>query len=62
MKIKINKDFGSHKAGDEVTIKSHGGVPTENFWRRRLRDAAMDNCCEIVADEPAKEEVNDDVE
>lgn len=24
------------------------GTPTEVFWRRRLRDAKRDRCCEVV--------------
>jgi len=54
MKIKINKNFSGHKAGDIVNIESQGDVPIENFWRRRLRDSAIDGCCEIVIETKKK--------
>jgi len=25
------------------------GIPLDRFWRRRLRDAKRDGCCEVVA-------------
>lgn len=51
MKILINKKLAGHDAGSIVEIVSHGGIPAENFWRRRLRDAAIDGCCQIVKED-----------
>ena len=48
MKIKINRDFSGHKVGDVIDVSSTNGVPNEIFWRRRLRDASIDDCCEAV--------------
>lgn len=54
MDIKVLRDMpgemprASHKAGDVVTVKTHRGVPTSRFWRDRLKDSAIDQCCEIV--------------
>jgi hypothetical protein len=54
MRIKINKAFGKYKEGENITIKTNGDIPTSNFWRRRLRDAAIDGCCEILEEKPPK--------
>lgn len=46
--IKVNKTVGMHLAGSEVKVKcDREGVPLDVFWRRRLRDAASDNCVEF---------------
>lgn len=43
----INKDLGSHKAGSKVKVKCNkDGIPLDVFWRRRLKDSAVDNCVE----------------
>lgn len=42
---KINKDFGGHKAGETVKFAvDKKGTPLDPMWRRRLRDAKIDNC------------------
>lgn len=49
MKIKINaKTLGAHSKGDIVDVSDVDGIPTEQFWRRRLKDSAIDDCCEVV--------------
>ncbi len=48
MKIKIKANLGRHKKGDLVKVEERGGVPADPFWRKRLRDAETDGCCEIV--------------
>lgn len=55
MKLKINNVPGYSGA---VTVKTDAaGVPLDRFWRRRLLDAATDNCVEIVKPtKPAKQE------
>ena len=52
MKIKMNRDVWKYKAGEVIDIPENHGIPLENFWRRRLRDSAIDGCCEIVVDKP----------
>lgn len=47
MKIKCNK-IPNIKAGEIVTVPAKNGVPTDSFWRKRLRDAKKDGCCEVV--------------
>jgi len=47
--IKINKPFPGYQVDQIVTIQvDSDGTPLNVFWRRRLKDAKMDNCCEIV--------------
>ncbi len=39
---------GHHK-GDIVKIKAdREGTPMSRFWRDRLKDAAIDGCCEVM--------------
>ena len=41
--------MAGYEAGREVTVKTDiSGIPLEKFWRRRLRDANIDNCVEVV--------------
>jgi len=52
VKIKVNKTLMNFAAGSVVTLPvDHNGVPFAAFWRRRLKDAETDNCCEIVQDQ-----------
>jgi hypothetical protein len=49
IEIKMLKDMGIHKAGDLIKAPAHeDGTPLDVFWRRRLKDAEQDGCCEIV--------------
>lgn len=50
MKIKCNSVAG-YKAGEIVEVAESNGIPKSLFWRRRLRDAERDECCEIVKSE-----------
>lgn len=44
--------IGRVAPGATAEIPDKNGIPTEAFWRRRLKDAAIDGCIEIV--QPAK--------
>lgn len=46
MDIKINKPIKEHKAGTIITVKPTN--PEYKYWLRRLEDAKIDNCCEIL--------------
>ncbi len=47
--IKVNKKIRGHTIGQVVTVECDGeGTPLEFFWRRQLKAAEMDNCCEIM--------------
>lgn len=49
MKIKLNRIMGTLRKGLIVNVESDkNGNPIDVFWRRRLKDAEIDNCCEIV--------------
>ena len=57
MKIKLNTPMKGYEAGREVTIEcDSSGVPLEKFWRRRLRDAKIDNCVEVIKSSKPKQE------
>lgn len=47
MKLKINNVSG-HKSGKVLEIKVKDGVPVCKFWRKRLKEAKIDNCVEVV--------------
>lgn len=47
--IKINGTIVGYQKGQEVSVSAdENGTPYDQFWRRRLKDAEIDNCCEIV--------------
>ncbi len=55
MKIKLKVGFAGYAEGQEITIDDEDGIPTSYFWRRRLKDAKIDNSIEIVQNKPTKE-------
>lgn len=55
MKIKLKVGFASYAAGREINIEDENGIPIAHFWRRRLKDAEIDNSIEIVQNKPTKE-------
>ena len=58
MRIQVNAFLGKKfPIGAIVDILDDGkGVPKEKFWRNRLRDAKIDNCCEILLVETVKKQ------
>ena len=48
MKIKLNIAMNGFAKGQEITIADVDGIPTDSFWRRRLKDAEIDNSIKIV--------------
>lgn len=48
IEIQINKDFAPHKAGDKIKISATGGIPNQQYWRDRLRDAEIDGCVTVI--------------
>lgn len=54
IKIKVNGCIPPHEVGSTVDVEADdAGTPLDVQWRRRLKDAKTDNCCEVVADKPA---------
>ena len=47
MKIKLNVDMGVHKAGAVIDVPDRDGIPLDRHWRDLLKDAKIDNCCEV---------------
>lgn len=50
MKIKLNTDLKGYKKGDIVEISSFTDHETKKYWERRLKDAKIDKCCELIAE------------
>ena len=49
IKIEIKKQMANHAVGDIVELNADdNGVPLDFHWRRRLKDAEIDGCCEVV--------------
>lgn len=48
IEIEILKDFGAHKKGTKIKTTARDGIPMQQFWRDRLKDAEYDNCVKIV--------------
>jgi len=57
MKIKINKNFDRYKTGQTVCIPDNNGLPLDLFWRRRLKDSEIDECCSIILEEKEKPKI-----
>ena len=54
IRIKVLKDMANNLAGDIVSVPADDeGTPKDFFWQRRLKDAKIDGCCEIVKKRPA---------
>ena len=53
-KFKVNLPLNGPKgnqnffAGSEVMIQFVDGLPSERYWRNRLRDSKIDNCIQEI--------------
>jgi hypothetical protein len=52
MQIKLNQNLktpqGQLLKNTIIDINDENGVPTDLFWRNRLKDSAIDNCIEVI--------------
>ena len=49
--IRISRAFGPYAVGQAVKVAADAdGTPLDQYWRRRLQDAATDGCCEVVTE------------
>lgn len=52
MKLKLNLNIKykntEYKKDSIIEVEDIDNVPTDLFWRNRLKDSAIDNCVEIV--------------
>lgn len=47
--IQVNGNLPGYAVGQEVRVAADNeGTPLDQFWRRRLKDAKTDKCCEVV--------------
>lgn len=46
--LKLNTDLNGFKEGQIIKVKTTGGIIEDPYWRRRLKDSAIDNCVEVV--------------
>jgi len=56
--LKINKPFinpntkKEHKIGEKVRVEvDKNGMPTNPYYRNRVKDSRIDGCCEIYTQE-----------
>lgn len=55
-KIKVNKPLKTFKAGQVIEV-DFDNYKDRIYWKRRLEDAKIDGCCELIADgKPEKED------
>jgi hypothetical protein len=54
--LKILKEFDSHKVDDAVLVADEDGIPTDLFWRKRLRDG---DAVKLTVEKPTKSKVED---
>jgi hypothetical protein len=51
MKLKVNVSLRGAPAGSVILIQTdNDGIPLDRYWRRRLVDAKIDNCVEVVSE------------
>ena len=56
MKIKLNQPMKCYEAGRTLVIQTDAdGLPLEKFWRRRIKDAEIDNCVEVIKSSKPKQ-------
>lgn len=54
LKLKINISLGDNLKGSEVLVPcNNNNVPTEKYWRRRLKESKINKCVEVVQDKKA---------
>ena len=59
--VKILKPFGKHEVGSSVKVEvDDSNIPLDRGWRRRLADAKMDKCCEVIKQRKRKKQENND--
>lgn len=46
--LDINMKIGRRKKGDTITVETDSeGTPLDSFWRKKLKDSAIDGCVSI---------------
>ena len=53
IQVKVLKPFGGYAAGQVVQVAvDDEGQAIELAWRRRIKDAHLDECCAVESDNP----------
>ena len=61
VKARLGADMAGHSKGDVVSVQVDSrGVPLERFWRRRFKDAEIDNCLVVVKSEKPRSKKESD--
>ncbi len=49
-KFKLSASIGGYAKGATISLKcdKKTGIPKDSYWRRRLREAEIDNCMVVV--------------
>lgn len=47
------------RVGQCVTVPDKNGIPLDIFWRRRLKDAAIDSCCHVLEEKTKVKKTTD---
>lgn len=48
IRIKLNVALGGYPKGWVLRLPAINGVPVDQFWRRRVKDSAIDDCVTII--------------
>lgn len=54
-KIKVNKPLKTFKVGQVIEV-DFDNYKDRIYWKRRLEDAKIDRCCELIANGEGKSE------
>lgn len=47
--LKLNVALRGHRAGEIIRLRTdNNGIMLDTYWRRRLKDAEIDGCVEIM--------------
>lgn len=57
-KIKVNKPLKTFKAGQVIEV-DFDNYQDRIYWKRRLEDAKIDGCCELIAEDKKEDKAED---
>lgn len=59
--LNLKRKLRGQGPGDIRVEKGSDGQPKDKYWRDRLKDAAIDDCCELVKPSSKKKKKTKDV-
>lgn len=54
VELKINVNLPGHAKGTTIKIASIDGIPTDKYWRDRIKDSDIDGCVSVVQKKTTK--------